>query len=106
MGIAQLNVSGCVYLKGDQNCAKALQAADACDDAACGMQCPVMDQQSFMDYQKCLQTAEAKGCKKYVDAANAACGGDGNAAYQACTNFQSFDDGYFVLAPMFCGGGG
>jgi hypothetical protein len=103
-GISEINLSGCVTILGDMNCGKAIQANDACTDAACGMVCPVMDDQSFQDYEKCVSTAETKGCSKYEMGLKTACSTEAGSAYATCSNFQSFDDGFFVVAPIFCGG--
>jgi hypothetical protein len=105
-GIISLNISGCIALKGDMACAKAWQDRDNCTSAACDMQCPVMDQQSFMDWQKCVQTATTGGCKKYNDAVTMKCSTEAGSALAECRSFNTFKDGYFAYAPLWCGGGG
>jgi hypothetical protein len=103
-GVVSINVAGCADIQGYPNCAKAYEAAQACESAACDQVCPVMDQQSFMAWQQCVQTADAGGCASFVNAKNNACQADaGNLAQ--CFNFMSFQAGYQQLAPMFCASG-
>jgi hypothetical protein len=106
-GVISLNIPGCVALKGDNNCAQAYEALDGCQRAACDMICPVMDNQSFADWQKCTQTASTGVCKTYNDGVTMKCLGDASAAYNACRNgWNSFDTGYPIYAKIFCGAGG
>ena len=102
-GIIELNIAGCVAIvTGDSSstsCAARIQANQDCEGAACNAQCPVSDSQSFQDYQKCIQTAEAGGCSKY---AQAECALDAGASAQ-CTGFVAFQTGYDYMAPLFCG---
>jgi len=106
-GIVQLDVAGCVEGKGDHPCAAAIEALDACDDAACAMQCPVTDDpMTFTLYQSCVKAADIGGCKTYASSVASQCQNDASAAYAACSAWSTFDDGYFLLAPIFCSGGG
>jgi MYXO-CTERM domain-containing protein len=102
-GVIFLNVAGCADLQGFPACAKAYEKQNACESAACDQVCPVMDQQTFMDWQKCVQTADTGGCKSYADATQMACAIDAS-ALQTCINIMSFKSGYDTFAPMFCGG--
>jgi hypothetical protein len=105
-GFIELNVAGCVALQGDLSCAKALEALDACTGAACDQQCPVMDSQSYMDWQKCVQTATVGGCKMYDNNALSACAADVSTASTTCHNFMDFKSGVFLYVPMFCSSSG
>jgi len=105
-GVLHLNVAGCVALRGDLPCARAIEKLDACNQAACDMQCPVVDTQSFMDWQKCVATATATGCKSYDDDVKMTCVADTGTAYTICRNYNDFKTGYFLYGPMFCGSGG
>jgi hypothetical protein len=102
-GIVSLNIAGCAHLMGHLDCAKAYEAASACDSAACDQVCPVTDEQSFMDWQKCVQTAEANDCKAYASARDSECSGDGSVPWPLpCFDFMTFQAGYERIAPMFC----
>lgn len=103
-GTVSINVAGCMEIKqGNQTCAKAYQASDACNEAACAANCPVTDDASFQLYQACVQQAAANGCKTYGQAAACAdAAADGGAA-AVCFQGQSFQDLYNSVVPVFCG---
>jgi len=100
-GLVTINVAGCADIEGFKSCAQAWEATQACESAACDMVCPVMDNQSFMQWQQCVGTAVAGGCKKYADAQTMACSSDA-AALQMCTSFMGFQQAYNQIAPIFC----
>jgi hypothetical protein len=122
--ITFLNTSGCLALFGDPNCAKAEQALGFCSYAACDPRCMVTDffapdhGSTLQDWQACdcspnggmctPGSANGQGgpCSSFVTAVNNACPVDAGNAESICFNFQSFQDGYFLYAPLFCGGGG
>jgi len=103
--LVSCNVAGCVDLKGDKNCAAAIEAFWACDDAACDMQCPA-DDPIYADYVKCTQEAALNGCKKYADTVTMTCANDASAAYFVCRNFADFQGCYSQYAELWCGAGG
>ena len=101
-----LNTAGCADILGDKACAQALQALDACEDAACLDSCwnqSGMMQADADNLDQCYTTADAKGCKKYTDDVNAKCSGDGGAA--TC-KVSSFSASYPQYAKLFCQAGG
>lgn len=108
-GVVNINIPGCMELTdpaGGLMCAKAYQAADACDRAACAANCPVTDDASFQLYQACLQQAGGGGCKSYAQgSACASAEADGGPAAR-CFMGQSFQDLYSIVVPIFCGGSG
>jgi hypothetical protein len=71
------------------------------------MVCPVMDNTSFQEWQKCTNTATTGVCKTYNDAQTMKCLNDASAAYNACRmGWTNFDTGYPIFATQFCAGGG
>ena len=109
-GLVSLNIAGCMEIKDPTNglaCAKAYQASDACDTAACAANCPVTDDPSFQLYQACVQQAQAGGCKTYVTAA-ACANAEAEAGAPQCFQGQTFQDLYNSIVPVFClsGAGG
>lgn len=111
-GITFLNVSGCLQLQAETQCANDYQALEFCSFAACDKRCPVTDffqpdhAQTLMDWDTCSQTAEMSGsCSMLATKVNQSCASD-----KKCTpaglNLMSFQDGYFIYGPMFCSGGG
>jgi len=101
-----VNLAGCMELTdptGGLLCAKAYQAADQCEDAACELNCPVSDMASFDRYSQCVMQADTGGCAPFVaptSCANAEA--DGGPA-SVCFAGQSFHDLYEAVAPLFCG---
>jgi len=104
-GAPGCNVAGCVDLKGGGDCAAALEALHACQDAAeCGRQCPVQGAwKDFADIQKCIDKATLNGCSMYAGAVTLKCTGS---AYASCINFSGFQDCYSQYAELWCGAGG
>ncbi len=104
-----LNISGCVKHRGDAACAAAIQALDFCEDAACLADCWTnsgMMQADADALDKCWTAADAKGCKKYTDAANTACdASDAGSAWSLC-KVASFTASYTPYAKLFCQSGG
>ncbi len=100
--LVELNVPGCVAIvTGDSSpssCAARLQTAGDCEGAACLAQCPIVDTQSFQQYQQCTQSAASGGCSKYV---TAECALDGGAAAQC--DVVDFQTAYTNIVPLFCG---
>jgi hypothetical protein len=110
-GITFLNVSGCLQLNNEVQCAKDYQALEFCSFAACDSRCPVSDffqpdhSQTLMDWQTCDTQATMGTCMSFATPVNTSCAND-----KKCTpaglNLMSFQDGYFIYGPMFCSGGG
>jgi hypothetical protein len=98
------NVAGCIELEdpGALACAKAVQALDGCELAACEVNCAVHDATSLGGYEACASQAESGGCNVYSTAA--ACGlslPDAAPTAAVClADFQSF---YDAVVPFFCG---
>lgn len=113
-GITFINTAGCIALMNDMSCAKADEALLACYEAACDTSCPVSDffapdhSQTLDDWRKCQNVAIAGDCQSYGVTRQNACVEDAGTAAAFCDlqQGQTFQDGYFKLAPMFCSGGG
>jgi hypothetical protein len=106
-GIISINIPGCMELldpMGGLSCAKAYQASDACDRAACAANCPVTDDASFMLYQACTDQAAAGGCSAFAQGAACATAEADAAATKVCFAGQTFQDLYDGVVPVFCGG--
>jgi hypothetical protein len=106
-GVDYADTSGCIAIEtGDSSstgCAAKEQAVLACEVLACGTNCPqVSDQTTFNEWTACTSQADQGVCKTYADAV---CDlSDAGTVYTVCQNHQSFDEYYFALAPVFCGG--
>jgi hypothetical protein len=98
-GVFDLDVPGCIALEtGDAACAQHESDVSQCELASCAS-CPApTDQQSFTDWQTCLNDADQTTCAKY---AAATCLGE-DAGAGACFP-GDFKDGYFTYATLFCG---
>jgi len=103
-GTVSVNIPGCMELKDSANgltCAKAYQASEMCNDAACAANCPVTDDASFQLYQACVQQAAANGCKTYSQAA-ACANAEADGGASVCFQGMTFQDLYNSVAPVFC----
>jgi hypothetical protein len=104
------NIAGCLAVKGDAACAKAISESSQCTRAACpDTVCPVPDGDSAaLDaLNKCESDSEKLGCKKYADVALCADTTDGGtAAAKACTapanSTDDFKDTYLAVAHVIC----
>jgi hypothetical protein len=98
------NVAGCFELEDPSSlsCAKAVQALDGCELAACEVNCAVHDAASLASYGACASDVETAGCESYATAA--ACGltiPDAAPTASVClADFQTF---YAAVVPLFCG---
>lgn len=113
-GFLTENVAGCIEVEVDRQsqadsgaselgCAKAIQALEGCELAACEINCPVSDASSLASFSKCASAADAAGCQTF--AAEASCANpdaDAGPLPSACVqpDFQSF---YQHVARLFCG---
>jgi hypothetical protein len=104
-GFVSVNTTGCVALLEpcNEQCAKDITALSQCDDAAC-VSCKVTDPASLQALNACTQAADNCACRDY--ALKGACGellvGPDHPAAK-CFSGATFDDGYNVLVPLFCG---
>jgi len=104
-GTISVNVAGCMEIADPANglaCAKAYQAADACERAACSANCPVTDEASFQLYLACVSDAAKTGCASFTSAL-ACVSAEADAGASACFAGQTFADSYLAVAPIFCG---
>jgi hypothetical protein len=101
-GFVRANVGGCIELTDPLalSCAKAAQAQQACQAAACAVNCPVTDDTSLDAYNACADQAAAGGCETFTAAASCV---DAEAVDLAACSSTSFQDFYFAVVPMFCG---
>lgn len=110
--IIHVNIAGCLEVKGDAACAKAVRDSDQCGDAACpGTVCPVPADDTgaaFDALQACLSKADDTVCKTYADKAD--CGSveadGGTAAALACVAPPSttdfFYDSFLKIGQVLC----
>ncbi len=108
-GVVSINLPGCMELRDAAKglmCAKAYQAADGCNRAACAANCLVIDDASFQVFQACVKEAEMNGCKSYEQ--GAACAteeADSGSEAAICFRGKTFHDLYNDVVPIFCGAG-
>jgi hypothetical protein len=98
------NIAGCLQVKGDAACAKAVEEDTQCSHAACpDTVCPVPsgDKAALAALNKCLTDAGKTVCKTYHDAAS--CLNGDAAAVTACIGAGStFKDTYTAVAGAIC----
>jgi hypothetical protein len=107
-GVVQINYAGCIALLEPDvtadGCGAKYQALGECTDTAC--QCPVTDDATFADRNKCLTKAETTVCKSFQ--ADAGCDTDlvaAGAPAEACDiSGGEFIDNAIVYGKFFCGG--
>jgi hypothetical protein len=109
--VPTINLAGCIQLADPTDagvgCAHAVQAAEACVEAACKSVCPVTDLASQGAYLACASAAAAGGCATYATAA-ASCAaaelGDGGTgpAGPRCFGVDEPSE-YANVALYFCG---
>ena len=106
-GTVSVNVAGCVEIldPSQLTCVASVQQADECQHAACDPGCPVRDSASFADWQACIGAAAAGECAGYLQSAACVNGEDAGPA-APCVAGQTFQDQFFAIARVFCGGGG
>jgi hypothetical protein len=97
------NVGGCIELTNSSGltCAKAQQALEGCQLAACQANCPVHDATTRASYDACATTATTSGCQQYQSKAACAQGFQEGGA-SICVG-QTFENFYKLVAPQFCG---
>ena len=109
-GLIRNNIAGCLAVKGDAACAKAVSESSQCTRAACpDTVCPVPtdDAAALAALNKCEADSEKLGCKKYADVAVCADTTDGGtAAAKACTapasSTDDFKDTYLAVSHVIC----
>jgi hypothetical protein len=104
-GTVALNVAGCVEILDPSQlvCATSVQVADECQHAACDTSCPVTDVASYTDWQACIDAAGTGECVAYLQSAACVNAEDAGPA-AACVTGQTFEDEFFAIADVFCGG--
>lgn len=104
--VLETNGSGCIALLDPSaiECARAVQANDECDHAACDGVCGAAGAAPFDEWDQCGGAANACGCSSWFAASNCiqAVVGDGGPASQ-CLVGQTFEDFFSVTAQIFCG---
>jgi hypothetical protein len=105
VGTVSLNVAGCMEIAGAAAgiaCAKAYEAADACESYGCEG-CSVDSAQSNQDHQACVLAAAASGCATYESAASCGVAEADGGATAACFAGSDFGSRFAAIAPLFCG---
>jgi hypothetical protein len=99
------NASGCIELTnpgpGGLTCAKAQQALDGCELAACAAFCPAYDNASSQ-VLSCMKAAAAGGCQMFAQQASCASTVAEAGRAAQCTGL-SLHDFFWSVAPLFCG---
>jgi hypothetical protein len=107
LGVIQVNIGGCFEVLGGSagvDCSKKLQAADACENAACDSVCQITDDASFQLYQACINQAAQGDCMTQAAAASTCEQTLGMAAgTSACVNGSDFQTLFDAVAPIICG---
>ncbi len=105
VGTVSLNVAGCMEILGSTtglSCAKAYEAANACESYACAS-CTVSSATSSVNHQACVLAAADGDCATYE--ATATCGDSeaDSGATTTCFLGNDFGSRFAALAPIFCG---
>jgi hypothetical protein len=104
------NVAGCIDLEiagatdggsAAIGCAKAVDALEGCEVAACEANCPVSDTASLSRFEACSTSADGTGCSTYAAAAACTAPDAGVGVPSTClqTDFSAF---YHSVVPLFC----
>jgi hypothetical protein len=100
------NASGCLELTdpgpGGLTCAKAQQALDGCELAACAAFCPAYDIASRLGLDECMKAAAAGGCQMFAQQASCAASAVEAGRAAQCTGLL-LQDFFLAVAPLFCG---
>ncbi len=104
--LVETNEAGCIALLEPSaiDCAKAVQALDQCEHAACDTTCHGGSAAEFDDWVQCSAAANACGCASELaasDCIHAVAADAGPAA--GCLVGQTFQDFFEVTANAFCG---
>ncbi|HEY1695409.1 MAG TPA: hypothetical protein VGL81_28885 [Polyangiaceae bacterium] len=104
-GTVAINVAGCVEIldPSQLSCAMSVQLADECQHAACDTVCPVADMASYDDWVACIDATAQGECLMYLQSAACVNAEDAGPA-AACVTGQTFQDEFFSIATVFCGG--
>lgn len=104
--VLETNGAGCIALLDPSalDCAKAVQANDECEHAACDPVCGATNAVAFDEWDQCGAAANTCGCSSWFAASNCvkAIAADGGPAAQ-CLVGQTFQDFFSVVAAVFCG---
>lgn len=108
-GLIRNNIAGCLAVKGDAACSKAISEQSQCARAACpDTVCPVPDGDTaaLNALNACESKADTTVCKTYADKAACANSDDGGTAAKACiapsTSTDDFKDTYLLVAGVLC----
>jgi hypothetical protein len=104
------NVAGCIELEVEGatdggsaaiGCAKAVDALQGCEIAACEANCPVSSTASLSQFQGCTTSADGAGCSTFAAAVACTAPDAGAGVPQTClqTDFSAF---YHSVVPLFC----
>lgn len=102
----ETNTSGCIALldPGAIDCAKAIQAQDQCQHAACDTVCSGSSASGFDSWVTCSAAANGCGCTSWFQAAQCVQSLSGAKSPAApCLVGQTFQDLYYSVAAAFCG---
>lgn len=111
-GFVTANVSGCIEIEAAYQgatgsggsavgCAKAVDALEGCELAACEANCPVSDPASLANYQACSSQASSGGCSTFAPAVACTQPGAEAGVSSACVQ-PDFGAFYHDVAPLFC----
>jgi hypothetical protein len=109
------NVAGCIEVEVEAaadagpsgsdtfSCAKAVDALEGCELAACEANCPVSSSSpaSLSQYQACTAAADGAGCRTFAGATACTFPDSGVGVPQTCTQ-SDFGAFYRDVVPLFC----
>jgi hypothetical protein len=109
-GFVTANVAGCIEVEVEGasdagsaalGCAKAVDALDGCELAACEANCPVSGMASLSQFQACTSSADGAGCSTFAAAASCTAPDSGVGVPSTCltSDFSTF---YYAVVPLFC----
>ena len=96
------NLSGCVELLGDADCAQELQARASCEQRACADCRPATDLASGTAYWDCMTQARVGECQYLTPAADCIT----SPYVDPCgSNASTVEEAVVLVGTVFCGGG-
>lgn len=96
--LSATNLSGCIELVGEPDCAKKIQMAQICEYEACKDNCPITDQSSYQAQMNCMTAARDGVCAQVQK--NAVC--ITSSAHAAACSGASLKTQFQAVATVFC----
>jgi hypothetical protein len=96
--VTSTNLSGCIELQGEPNCAQKIQIAQLCEYHACAESCPIGDQSSYQSQMSCMLSARESACSD--EQASAVCIAD--SAHVAACSAGDLQGQFINVARVMC----